>query len=207
MAAMGSNESLSLKQISQKLAVLMALMKASRTSELRVLDIQFRVYRPNGVVFILASLTKKRTPGLPPKELFFGAFPSDKCLCVVECEVLRGEGTRVPTTRVCREAVVSVIRSPTQSSNISEAGPLGQGPLGGCWGPSRHSVSVLGASTSATMARGVPLADILGNANWSRESTFRRFYERETETNNASKVLQVGESLYAIRSDNGQYVR
>ena len=35
---MDSNESLSLKQISQKLAVLMALEKASRTSELRALE-------------------------------------------------------------------------------------------------------------------------------------------------------------------------
>ena len=94
MAAMGSNESLSLKQISQKLAVLMALMKVSRTSELRALDILFRVYRPNGVVFILASLTKKRTPGLPPKELLYGAFPSDKRLCVVECLKSYEERTR-----------------------------------------------------------------------------------------------------------------
>ena len=74
LAALGSNESLSLKQINQIiLAVLMALVKASRTYELRALDIRFRVYKTNGVVFILASLPKKRTPGLPSKELFFSA--------------------------------------------------------------------------------------------------------------------------------------
>ena len=67
----------------------MALVKASRTSELRALDTRFRVYRPNGVVFKLASLTKKRTPGLPPKELFFGAFPNEKrCVCGGMPEVL-----------------------------------------------------------------------------------------------------------------------
>ena len=84
IAQLGSNESLSLKQLSQKLVVLMALVEASRTSELKALDMWFRVYKPNGVMFKLASLTKKRTPGLPPKELFFGAFPDDKRLCVVE---------------------------------------------------------------------------------------------------------------------------
>ena len=94
LAAMGANESFSLKQLSQKLVVLMALVKASRTSELRALDTQFRVYRPNGVVFKLASLTKKRTPGLPPKELVFGAFPNDKRLCVVECLKFYEEKTR-----------------------------------------------------------------------------------------------------------------
>ena len=68
---MGSNEDLSRKQLSQKLAVLMALMEASRTSEFRALDLRFRIYKPDGVQFRLASLTKKRTPGAPPKVLFF----------------------------------------------------------------------------------------------------------------------------------------
>ena len=50
----------------------MALVEASRTSELHVLDLQYHIYRPEGVMFRLASLTKKRTPELPPKEVFFG---------------------------------------------------------------------------------------------------------------------------------------
>ena len=83
LAAMGSNVSLSLKQISQKLAVLMALVKVSKTSELRALDIRFRVYRPNGVVFKLASLTKKRMPGLPSKELFFWVHSIVTNVCVL----------------------------------------------------------------------------------------------------------------------------
>ena len=75
LLALGFNESLTLKQLSHLLVILMALMQASRTSELRALDIWFRTYKPDGVSFKLVSLTKKRTPGLPPKGLFFGAFP------------------------------------------------------------------------------------------------------------------------------------
>ena len=85
LITMGCNESLTLKLLSHKLVILMALIEASRTSELKALDIRFRTYKPDGVAFKLASLTKKRTPGLPPKELFFGAFPNNKQLCVVEC--------------------------------------------------------------------------------------------------------------------------
>ena len=81
LVAMGTNKALSLKQLSQKLVILIALIEASRTLELGALDIQFRTYRLEGVVFRLASLTKKRSPGLPPKELFFAAFPSDKRMC------------------------------------------------------------------------------------------------------------------------------
>ena len=186
--------SLSLKQLSQKLVVLMALVKASRTSELRALDVRFRVYRPNGVVFKLASLTKKRTPGLSPKELFFGAFPSDKHLCVVECLKSYEEKTREFRQPGSEEKplLLSYIRphNPVTSQRLAH------------WvkdllaDESFKAHSVRGASTLAAIARGVPLADILGNADWSRESTFRWFYYRETETTKyVSKVLQGGENI------------
>ena len=126
IANLGSNESLSLKQLSQKLVVLMALVEASRTSELKALDMRFRVYKPNGVGFKLASLTKKRTPGLPPKELFFGAFPDDKRLCVVEC--LKEYEQR---TQKFRETTQE---KPCATSYITETGTLGQRPSEECGG-------------------------------------------------------------------------
>ena len=42
--------------------------------------------------------------------------------------------------------------------------------------------SVRGASTSSALDRGVPMQDILATADWSRESTFRRFYYRPKES-------------------------
>ena len=80
-----SNKFIQKLHTGQNLALLMAVVQASWTLELQALDLRFRVYKPNGVSFKLASLTKKRIPGLPPKELFFGAFSKDKHLCVVEC--------------------------------------------------------------------------------------------------------------------------
>ena len=85
VANMGDNKDLSLKSLSGKLCLLMALVAASRTSELQALDLRFRVFKPEGVLFKLASLTKKRKVGAPLKECFFGAFKEDGCLCVVEC--------------------------------------------------------------------------------------------------------------------------
>ena len=46
---------------------------------------RFRIYRPDGVVFTLPSLTKKKEVGSPDKELFFGAYSADRQLCVVQC--------------------------------------------------------------------------------------------------------------------------
>ena len=62
----GNNE-LSLKELSGKLALLMALVSANRTSELQALDLRFRSYTPEGVLFKLASLTKKRRVGAHSK--------------------------------------------------------------------------------------------------------------------------------------------
>ena len=74
--SLGANVALSLKQLSQKLAMLMVLVEASRTSELGALDIRYRVYKPEGVLFRLANLTKKRKVGAPPKGGFLWCLPS-----------------------------------------------------------------------------------------------------------------------------------
>ena len=42
--------------------------------------------------------------------------------------------------------------------------------------------SVRGASTSAAMNKGVSLAEVLNTADWSKESTFRRFYYRSVDS-------------------------
>ena len=85
LVSLGVNSQLSLKQLSQKLVILMALVQASRSSELHALDVRFRVHKPDGVVFTLPTLTKKRKVGAPAKELFFGAYPADSRLCVTQC--------------------------------------------------------------------------------------------------------------------------
>ena len=54
--------------------------------------------------------------------------------------------------------------------------------------------SVRGAVTSAALNKGVTLGDILQVADWSSDSTFRRFYYRPTHDHSANfdqKVLQV----------------
>ena len=70
LASLEGDNVLFLKTLSQKTALLMSLVEASRTSELQTLDLRFRVFKPEGVIFRLPSLTKKRVTGAPPKEYF-----------------------------------------------------------------------------------------------------------------------------------------
>jgi len=57
----------------------------SRVSELQALDLQYRLYHPEGVMFTIPTLGKRRTVGASPKQVMFGAFPRNDCLCVVKC--------------------------------------------------------------------------------------------------------------------------
>ena len=185
IASMGRNE-VSLKRLSQKLVVLIALVEASRTSEL-ALDIRFRTYKPDGVAFKLVFLTKKRTPGLPPKELFFGAFPGDNSLCVVHClrQYERVLTQEFRSTEIeAKPLFVSYTRphKPVMSQRLAHwikdllSGQGLQGTL---------------SAWSIGINRGVSLSDILSTADWSKESTFRRFYYRESKTADyVAKVLQ-----------------
>lgn len=77
----------SLKNLTLKLTMLMALVDANRTSELAALDLQFKSVSPDRVSFSLGMLMKKRKVGAPPPQhkLIFGGFSHDKSLCVVAC--------------------------------------------------------------------------------------------------------------------------
>jgi len=85
LQSFGENDSLSLKALTQKLALLMALVGANRVSELQALDLRYRTYTPEGVCLQLPTLGKKRKAGAPPKQLTFGAFPDNSRVCVMRC--------------------------------------------------------------------------------------------------------------------------
>ena len=59
----------------------MALVDASRVSELQALDLRYRSYRPEGVVFHIPTLGKKRVVDAPPKQVMFAG---DSRLCVIK---------------------------------------------------------------------------------------------------------------------------
>ena len=75
LSSLGYNNALSLKQLSHKLAILMAVVGANRVSELQALDLRFRLHRPDGIHFKLPSLGKKITVGAPPRLIIFEACP------------------------------------------------------------------------------------------------------------------------------------
>ena len=56
---------LSLKELSKKLAMLLALSNASRSSDLHALDLRYRAFHEGRVTFKIPTLTKTRRSGPP----------------------------------------------------------------------------------------------------------------------------------------------
>ena len=192
----GDNQDLPVKELSGKLALLMALVSANRTSQLQALDLQLRSYSPNGVTFQLASLTKKRKTGAPLKECFFASFAQDSRLCVVQCLRAYEKATENPRNiqpGAPPPLFLSYVKpyKPVTSQRIAHwiKDTLKRA---GVDTNTFKAHSVRGASTSTAVGKGLHIADVLKAADWTRESTFQQFYYRSsssTEKNFAQTVL------------------
>ena len=195
LASLGSNRSLSLKQLSWKLAMLFSLTCPERVSALTKLDLRHCHILPEGVEFMLSSPRKRGTAAQLPKA-FFARFPSNSKLCPVEtlCCYLKA-------TRTIRPAIPSSKPDPLFISYVKPHKPI-SAPSLARW---LHSLlrasgvnsdifkahSVHGASTTAAANSNVPLSEILKMADWSSPSTFQKFYYKPVHsTNFAHAVLQ-----------------
>ena len=82
VCSLGKNNDISLKQLSHKLVVLLALSNASRASEIHALDIRYLKRDENGITFTIAELTKTAKPG-KKKLVCYPPLTQDDRLCPV----------------------------------------------------------------------------------------------------------------------------
>ena len=81
--AMCSNQDLSLKQLTWKVTMLLALTRPSRSTDLSNLDLTGRLFKPEGALFAPRTLAKQSRQGKPIANFFFPCFPDDLNLCPV----------------------------------------------------------------------------------------------------------------------------
>ena len=182
-------EELSLKQISERTAMLLALANADRVSDLHSLDLKFRSYRYGGVSFIIPVLTKTRRSG-PPREVFYAQLEENIKLCPVsslrayekKTEGLRHPGNtslfisvKKPHLPVSSQTLLRWIKN-----FLSEVG-IDTNQF------TAHSTR--GVATSTALALQVSLPEIMKAANWKRQSTFTRYYCCPTVDNAFSKTV------------------
>jgi site-specific recombinase XerD len=181
LSTLGENKTLSLKLLTKKLLMLLALVSPERSSVLWELDIRQLRAQPDGMIF---TLTKPRKSGDPmsPATATFPRFLQDVTLCPCDCletylkatENFRSteESSRLflsfqrPHRPVAKATITrwmcDVLYAAGIDSTIFKA----------------HSTRA--ASTSAAAKKHLPLDDIIKMGDWTSPSTFQRFYYKPT---------------------------
>ena len=192
------NEELDTSRLTKKCAMLLALSGSKRQSDLKALDKRFRKQLPEGITFCPATLTKTRTPKRSV-EFFFPSFPGHRNLCPVACieEYIKRSST---WRKENSESYSQLFLSPQQPHKPVTSASIGRwlkdimrdaGVDIGIF----KAHSTRGAASSAAKDRGVAIKDILQAADWTRETTFNRFYYRPQYSKAFAQAVLTGESL------------
>ena len=183
IGTMGNSQELSLKDLTLKLVMLIALTTAQRGQSLQLLDTQNMVQEETAYTFMLNSNLKQSKPGKSTSELVIklNAYPHDRNLCVVNaCSVylertklLRGSESRLLIThqKPHKKASRDTIRRWIQQMMIKAGIDIN------VYKP--HSVR--SAAASKAKAANASLVEIMQTAGWSSAATFAKFYDREIE--------------------------
>lgn len=179
MRTQGPNGSLTFASLSKKLATLLAITTWLRVSELASLDLSSLTETPSGIRLSLLKPRKSQTNG-PLRSVTLNSFP-EEAICPVHClrsyiyisDYLRSDLNN-------KQVFVSLIHPfrPVTGNSLgrwikdflSEAG-IDTAVF--------KAHSTRGAAASSAAAAGIPIDDILRTGDWSRESTFARFYNRK----------------------------
>lgn len=192
---MGSNSEMNIKDLTAKLAMLMALTSACRGSELSKLKLSNKTIENGKVAFQLDAVTKTVRPGKTLLKMRFTPYDSDPQLDVVQC--LMSYEAMTKSWRITQEQrdflFLGLIKphKPVVPCTIARW-LLMLMHKGGIDVDKYKAHSTRAASASKACVQGLSTEQIMKRADWSRASTFARFYHKELVENetNGTDVFQ-----------------
>ena len=173
LKGLGPSSDLSLKQLTYKLVMLLALTRPSHSADLSSLSLARRRFSPEGVPFLPATLAKQSRQGKPLVEFFFPSFSHDEGLCPVQTLRQYESVTSPLRLGVQQELFLAIVKphKPVSSCTIARWLKCVLNDAGIDVNMfTAHSVR--GASSSAAAMAGVTTNDILKAADWSTDSVF-----------------------------------
>ena len=181
--------------------MMLAITTLLRVSELASIDRQSVVISETKATFVLSKPRKaQRSGSLHSFSLL--KFPSDPVICPVDAlghYVYRTDPSR---SDLNSRSLFIALRRPFRPVVGATLGRWMKDVMESAGiDTSRFSAhSARGASSSRAARIGVPMDSILGTAHWARESTFTRFYRRDSEGPDFAGAVLAGVSLYSIFS-------
>lgn len=190
--------SLSLKNLTLKLVMLLSLVTAQRGQTLHLLDINLMSIYDSSIVFTFNKPLKQSNPRTQVKPLVLKAYTHDESLCVFSTlkeylhrtETLRVTGSQLlisfqkPHKAVSRDTISRWIRTAMQMSGINL--------------DVYKAHSTRAASVSAAHRAQVPIQEILSKAGWSSAQTFAIYYDKNLDTSESS-ASQFQEAILTLQ--------
>ena len=192
--SLGDNANLDLPELTMKLTILLALTRPMRSSDLTSLDLNFRRYIPEGVVFKPTKLAKQSRPEKEIADIFFPSFPHNSNLCPVH--TLRAYEVATENIRNANKEsklLIATIKphKAVTSSTIARWLKTTMGKAG-VDTTIFKAHSVRSASVSTAASAGVTTADILKAADWSSQSVFQKFYYKPQQNSSFGRAVLSG---------------
>ncbi|XP_050706772.1 uncharacterized protein LOC126992159 [Eriocheir sinensis] len=175
--------SLSLKELTLKLAMLMALTQAARVQTLHLLLLGDIRIRQDYICVWLGGNIKQCRPKFNVRAVTFKAYAKDCRLCV--CETLKMYITRTEQLRsgLDKETgtlLISFIKPHKPVTKDTIARWLREVlRMSGVDTEKYSAGSVRPAAASKAKAMAVPITHIMAKAGWSKEATFAKYYDKE----------------------------
>ena len=181
---------LSLRQLTLKLVMLLALLAGLRGQSLHLIDIRNITVNRNLLKIRFGDILKQTRPGFQQEEISIKAYAPNRgiCICVVMLEYLertkplRGKETKLlistlkPHAPVARDTVSRWLRTMMREAGVDTS----------VFSP--HSVRA--ASVSAAKASQVPISTILDTAGWSNAKTFAKYYNKKIKEFGFAEQIQ-----------------
>jgi hypothetical protein len=201
---LGDNMTMTLMDLSQKTVFLLAITSAHRGKELHSLKLHLMNLHEEYIVFQFDVQFKTTKQGQRPKDTYFHTFKEDPILCPTETlrsllartqeyrttDTITGRwlpdkiflSTIKPHKEVSKPTLATWIVRILERAGVTLYSHTSQA------GKKYSSHSTRAASCSKVAKLGLPIEDIVKQANWSQRSTFEKFYHKPIDS--AGKVFQ-----------------
>lgn len=186
----GPSEALTLKELTLKVVMLLALLSGQRCQTLHCLDTVNMKLTDKVCVFFITDLLKHSRKGVHQAPIEFKSYVHNENLCIVKClkayidrtATIRGEETKLlisiqkPHKHVSKDTIARWIKKVLEMAGID---------------PSVYTAhSTRAASTSYASNIGLSVTTILGAAGWSNESTFAKYYKKALKQNFGQSIIE-----------------
>ena len=181
LAGLASVETLSLKDLTLKLVMLMVLVSAQRGQTLQFLSLSNMTVRTDAYTFVIDKVVKQSRPGNAQPVIKFKVYPVNRQLCVLHTrkeyltrtESIRSTETHLlisymkPHKAVSRETIRRWILTVLIRAGVDTT---------------RYKAhSTRAASASAAKRNAASLDMIMKAAGWKSSDTFAKFYDKPVE--------------------------